>query len=143
MSRTHLPAAAHLRLARLCALAAIAACAAAAWLASPPKAEAQDCGVRVLCLYSGVDWSGRVVTLGERELKKGNVEKGITEVDSLVKGRVTSWINTTTLKVCGLKEDESPFSDSHEVLWTGTRFTRDPFVGKKANNETDLISTRC
>jgi hypothetical protein len=141
MWRMHLRAAARPRLARLCALAAIAACAAAAHLASPPKAEAENCGVRVLCLYSGVDWSGRVVTIGERELRRGNAGKGVTEVDSLVKGRVTSWINTTTLRVCGLR-DGGLFSDD-EILWTGSRFMRDPYVGDKANNETDLISTRC
>jgi Peptidase inhibitor family I36 len=130
--RTHLPAVARPRLTRLCVLAAIAACAATAWLAAaPPRAEAADCGVRRLCLYSGVDWTGRVVTISERDLRK----RKIIKVDPLVKGRVSSWINTTSLKLCG--ETDKPVE-----TFIGKPFARDPYVGDLFNNETDQVS-RC
>jgi hypothetical protein len=160
MLRIALPEVAGARLARLCALAVVVACAGAApWIASPPKAEAApvapDCGVRKLCLYSGVDWTGRVITISERELRRGNFkdpgDAGITLIDPRMKGRVSSWINTTTLKLCGLEsaleafssDDELLPSDDDEILWTGSRFTRDPYVGDKVNNETDFISIHC
>jgi hypothetical protein len=53
--------------------------------------------VRRLYLYSGVDWTGRVVTISERDLRK---RKTIT-VDPFIKGRVSAWIDTTSLKLCG------------------------------------------
>jgi hypothetical protein len=46
---------------------------------------------------------------------------------------VSSWINTTTRKVCGYEDDLV------DLLWQGSRFTRDPYVGDRANNRTKLI----
>jgi hypothetical protein len=117
---------------RLCALAAIAACATtAASLAAPRRADAVDCGVRALCLYSGVDWTGRVVTISERDLRK----RKTIPVDPLIKGRVSAWINTTSLKLCGK-------TDNFDETFIAKRFTRDPYVGDLFNNETDQVG-RC
>jgi hypothetical protein len=130
--RTPLPALARARLARLCAIGAVAALAAtAAGSAAPPKAQAQqaDCGVRLLCLYSGVDYSGRVIKISERDIRKLDV----VEVDPFVRGRVSSWINTTTLQLCGYEKGFDTF------LWRGSRFTRDPYVGDRANNRTRRV----
>jgi hypothetical protein len=48
---------------------------------------------------------------------------------------VSSWINTTTLKACG---DAEGFFRT----FTGSPFTRDPYVGEFENNETDHVG-RC
>jgi hypothetical protein len=70
-------------------------------------------------------------------LRTRHLRKAINHrVDPFVKGRVSSWINTTTLELCGLRAPD-------EILWRGSRFTRDPYVGDEANNETDLISRAC
>jgi Peptidase inhibitor family I36 len=159
MLTIHLLHSTHPRLVRLGALLAVAVCTAVVpALVSPPNADAVDCGVRKLCLYSGVDWTGRVITISERELRRGNITNplpgadGVTLIDPRIKGRISSWINTTTLKLCGLLSASEAFtpndedlrpSDEDEILWTGSRFTRDPYVGNKANNETDFISTHC
>jgi Peptidase inhibitor family I36 len=122
------------RFARLCALGAVAAIAAtAAWSGAPPKAEADPpCGVRLLCLYSGVDFSGLNIPIAQRDIEK--LEE--VEVDADLRGRVSSWINTTGMRLCGKDA-------KRKVLWTGSAFTRDEYVGDAANNKTRYISFLC
>jgi hypothetical protein len=58
------------------------------------------------------------------------------KVDPFIKGRVSSWINTTSLRLCGE-------TDGFNETWTGSPFTRDPYVGDLFNNETDQVSKDC
>jgi hypothetical protein len=126
---------------RLCLAAAVLVCAASAFALAPPRADAAnaahaahaaECGVLRLCLFSGPHFTGRMSYLTESDLDDGNLEP----VPSRVKGRVSSWINETSLTMCGFRHVD-------EVLWRGSAFTRDEYVGDEDNNETDAIKADC
>jgi hypothetical protein len=102
-------------------------------LAGPARAEAVDCGVRRLCLYSGVDWTGRSVSISERDFRNSDHPARRIVVDAFVRGRVSSWINTTSLQLCG----NNAALDT--ITFRARRFARDAYVGDRMNNKTASV----
>jgi Peptidase inhibitor family I36 len=126
------------RLRRLMLLATLAtgAIAAASALGAPDRADAKDCGIKMLCLYQNVDYGGRFFVISQLALDDG----GPVAVRGVVSQGigVSSWINTTDFRICAY---ERGFFQRPR-LFSMRQYRRDTYVGDAVNNRTDFIK-RC
>jgi hypothetical protein len=114
------------------AVAVVAASIGTALSAAPTPADARDpdCGVRVVCLWEHNNYKGHVERIPQYRLLGPDGVK----VFGSVRGRVSSIINTTSLRICGLAPPD--------YAVTVNRFSRKPQLHPYLNDRVTRIK-RC